>query len=82
MKLPDIPASKVIPLDGTLAIARGGEIGEFIVYYGASVEQRGDVFPFRKVVKGKDVVKSLITGPTDGDRLKTVTDIRRIIRME
>jgi len=28
------------------------------------------------------VVKSIITGPTDGDRLKTVTDIRRIIRME
>lgn len=83
LKLPDVPDSPAKPADGTIALVRDGKsLVGFAVFVGTPAEPPGNVIPFGKVVKGKDVVKKILAEPADGDKLKTPLDIRRVIRTE
>lgn len=73
-KLPDVPASKAKPTEGTVALVRGS--ATFVVFAGAPGEGAPkDVIPFGRVVSGAKVVEKLFAAEAD-------TDIRRAIRTE
>lgn len=83
LKLPEVPDSKAKPVEGTIALVRAGKgVGGFMIFVGPPTDPPANVIPFGKVVKGQDVVKKILAEPTDGDKLKTPLDIRRVIRTE
>lgn len=83
LKLPDVPDSPAKPAEGSIALVRNGKsVGGFVIFVGPPTDPPTDVVPFGHVVKGKDVVKKILAEPTDGDKLKTPLDIRRVIRTE
>jgi hypothetical protein len=83
LKLEGVAASKIRPEDATIALVRGGDnVGAFVIFVGSPPERFGDVVPFGRVVKGRDVLGKILASPLDGETLKPPTDIRRTIRTE
>ena len=83
LKLEDPPATKTRPVDGTIALVRGGPTpGGFVIYVGTPPDNAGDVVPFGRVVKGADAVRKLLTDTADAEKRKSSVDIRRVIRVE
>ncbi|QDU19461.1 hypothetical protein [Urbifossiella limnaea] len=75
LKLPTVPASTARPAEGTIALVRGGAVGEFVLFPGTVPEAVGDVVPCGRIGSGADVVRAVLT------RGETI-DLRRVIRTE
>ncbi len=77
LKLGPVPASDARPADGSIALVRGGAVGEFVLFAGPPPEAAGDVVPFGRVTRGAEVVRRILAG---GDQ--PAVDVRRVIRNE
>ncbi len=83
LKLPEVPATKRFPADGTIALVRGGKTpGEFVIYLGLPPEDAGDVVSFGKIVKGNELLTKYFSADPTGSRKNSTADIRRVIRTE
>jgi cyclophilin family peptidyl-prolyl cis-trans isomerase len=83
LKLPEVPATKAPPADGTIALVRGSTPpGTFVIFVGAPTEAVDDLVPFGRVVRGADVVRKLLVEAAESDKPNPTIDIRRVIRTE
>ena len=82
LKLDLLPAKPAAPTDGTIALVRSGEVGEFVIFLGKQPAGNANVVPFGKVTKGMELVRKIHAGPTVNGVLKEAVDLRRAIRSE
>jgi hypothetical protein len=71
-----------VPESGTIAFARNGTLGQFVIFDGKPVGPQVGIIPIGKVTKGIEIVQAIAKGKATNGIFNEPVDIKRAIRSE